>query len=296
MDQDNNVQAAVEAGKQIADVKTRITHVGNIPVALTETEKGSHVGVLDAVLAKQDERADAPRRLRGTATHHEQASFIAHVNRFKDEDSTIWADAGSVRLTAVLNYHRGALADAGVALKPSPRWNDHRAVYACPLSEQWKRWIANNEKWMTQEAFGQFVEDNLTDLANPDPGNALDKDMPPPARVLEVARSLVVNAKTDFQRTINPTTGEGVFTWKKDNEVQGTTKVPKSFLLGIPVFDAGEAYRIEARLRYSVDNGVAKFQFALYQPQAIVRDAFDKVRKQVAEGTRLLVFAGSPEQ
>lgn len=289
MDNNNcNVKAAIDAGKQIADTASRIANLGEIPVAIVP--EGMRPIVLLELLAAQDQRGAAPRRLKGTAVHHEVSSFIAHVNRFKTTDSVVWADAQKANLTAVYNYHGGSGKEGG---QPVPRWGDHCAVYSCPLSVEWQRWMGLHEKWMVQETFGQFIEDNLIDLASPDPN---DTEFPMPARVLEVARSLQINAKRQFERTINPSTGEGVFSWKEEHEPKGTTKVPKGFLLGLPVFDAGDRYRLEARLRYQVEGGQAKFQYSLYQPQHVLRDAFNKVRQQVGVETGLAVFAGTPER
>jgi uncharacterized protein YfdQ (DUF2303 family) len=283
-------QTAIDAGIQLAEARAaRIIEHGGIPMAIVPQGMGVHI--LDKLQELQDRRADAPRRLKGTAQHKELASFIEHVNRQKDTSSVIWADPEKCTLTAVLNYNTPA--STTTVAPGSPRWGDHRAVYACPLSEPWQIWMGLNEKWMGQEAFGNFIEDRLDDLANPDPEN--DKDMPPPAKVLEVARNLVVYSKCDFQRTINPSDGTGTFVFKKDNEVQGSTRVPREFLLGIPVFEAGDTYRVRVRLRYNVDGGVAKFQFSLYQPQVIVRDAFSGVRTKATEGTALPLFVGSPE-
>jgi uncharacterized protein YfdQ (DUF2303 family) len=291
----NNTQAAIEAGKQIGSAESRIVELGGIPVAIYPQDMKA--AVLQSVLDAQDARAEAPQRLRGTSVHQELPSFIAHVNRHKDVDSVIFADPEKVKLTAIYNYNGptakkpdGGYAEAGT----TARWSDHRAVYACPLSVQWKLWLMHNEQWFSQELFGTFLDDNFGDLGNPGK-TAIDREMAEPAKVLEVARSLVINAKHSFQREINPTTGEGVLHWKKENEARGSTKVPKSFLLGIPVFEGGELYRIEARLRYEVREGAARFCYSLYLPQVILRDAFAKVRKEAQEQTGLVLFAGSPE-
>lgn len=287
-----NIQVAIEAGKQIADAESRICQPGGIPVSVVPD--GMKVAILNELLRLQDEREPAPRRLRGTATHQELESFCSHVNRFKDAASTIWADTLKLQLTAIFNYHQGTSTsgeDPEIA-PASARWADHRSVYACPLSEEWELWMGHNEKWLGQEEFGRFIEDNFDNLANPTPND----EFPPPARVLEVARSLQINAKRQFERTINPTSGEGVFTWKEEHEKTGSTKVPKSFLVGIPVFEAGEAYRIQARLRYRISDGRAQFQYGLYQAQVVLRDAFEKVRSLAQLKTGLPVFAGNPEQ
>ena len=154
---DGNIKAAIEAGEAATKLTDRIDFIDDIPVALVKV--GMQIDVLTRVLEENDKRAPAPRRLKGIATLRELDSFIAHVNRFKDADSVIFADTENVKLTAVLNYSKAG--------PDGQRWGDHRAVYACPLSRQWKVWTGANGKMMSQEEFGDFIEANNPELANP---------------------------------------------------------------------------------------------------------------------------------
>lgn len=284
----DHIQSAIDAGIGLADIGDRIQDVDGIPVALVPN--GMTMRPLKDVLELADSRDTKPHRLRGTAHHHEIASFIAHVNAFKDEDSVVYADCEKVTLTAVLNYHRHK--DGGPRGDEGARWADHRSIYACPLSREWKTWTAKNEKAMSQEEFAQFVEDNMVDLASP---TAEDGDLyPKPAAVLEMALKLTINLQGEFSRSINPTTGESTLVNKTEHG-PNSTKIFKSFLLGIPVFEAGARYRVEARIRFQLEGGRARFSYALYQPEAIKRDAFAGVRAEVEKGTSLAVFAGTPE-
>lgn len=281
--ENGNTQAAIQAGQQIADAKSRITEVAGIPVVIAPP--GTSADLLTAALEAADKRADAPRRRKGTATHSELSSFIAHVNRFKDEDSAIYADVDAVRLTCVFDYHRKGAGD--------PRWGEHRSVYACPLSKSWLLWTANDGSKMSQDQFAQFIEDNMQDLASP-VGNGEDKDLPMPSEVLTMARNLVIRSKGEFSRSLNPVTGEHSLVCKNENETT-STKIPRAFLLGIPVFEAGAMYRVEARMRLDMSSGRPVFSYSIYQPEAIKRDAFGEARQMVTEQTALPLFAGNPE-
>lgn len=278
----DNIQAIIDIAQEAAGVDKQLTTINGIPVLVN----GDNVLVLTNVLEAADKRADAPRRRKGTSNHSELSSFIDHVNRFKDEHSAVFADSGAVRLVAILDYHcKGAASPA--------QWGEHRSVYVCPLSEQWRLWTANSGVKMTQDAFAQFIEDNMGDLATPT-GNGADKEFPMPADVLTMARNLVIRSKGEFSRSINPTTGESSLVCKNEND-QTSTKIPRAFVLGIPVFEAGHAYRIEARMRMDLSGGRPAFSYVLYQPQAILRDAFGEVRDSVKYRTELPVFAGTPE-
>lgn len=281
MNETNGVRDIIETARAGAAIKDRIAEVRGIPVGFN----GAHFAVLSDVQAEADRRAPGPQRRRGTATFTELQSFIAHVNRFKDPHSLIFADAAAVRLIAVLNYHPGGSEGA--------RWNDHRSVYTCPLSEPWKLWTKNDGVEMTQDAFADFLEANERDIAGPR-GAPGDDGMPQPAAVLDLARNLVIHSRGEFQRTINPTTGEATLICKEEHE-KSSTRIPKAFLLGIQVFEEGEYYRVEARIRFRMDEGRPRFSYILYQPQLAVRDAFHAVRVRAKGETVLDVLAGTPE-
>jgi uncharacterized protein YfdQ (DUF2303 family) len=282
-----NAAAAIEAGVALAVAEDRIhtLQVGDEDVPVALVPNGMTLTPLDAVLKLGDARAVRPRRLAGTALHQELDSFIAHALKFKDEHSVVFADAASVKLTAVFDYHTGPGA---------PRWGGHRSVYACPLSREWQLWTKFNETTFTQEKFAQFLEDNQMDIASPDADAGEKSLFAAPAAMIEMARKLTINLGVEFKREINQTTGESTLINKSEHGPT-STKIWPAFILGIPVFEAGGAYRIEARLRFSMPEGRPTFSYSLYQADVVKRDAFGEVREEVMKGTGLPVFAGSPE-
>jgi uncharacterized protein YfdQ (DUF2303 family) len=167
------------------------------------------------------------------------------------------------------------------------------ALYTCPLSEQWKFWTANNGKKFKQDDFAQLIEDRMDDLASPT-GAGGNQDLPSPSEVLTMARQLVVRSKGEFSRSFDPTTGNSSLTCKTENDT-GSTKIPRAFLLQLPVFEAGAVYAVEARIRFELA-GAPTFSYLLYRAEEIKRDAFDEVRTIVEQRTELPLFAGAPEQ
>lgn len=279
-----NAEATIDAGIALAQLADRIHDFGDIPAVLVPN--GMKLERLIDVVQLNDSRAEVPRRHRGTATLTEIASFIAHVNRHKDGSSVVFADTANVKLTAVLNYNQKGQDD--------PRWGDLRAVYACPLSDQWKLWTGRNGQKFKQEDFAQFIEDHMDDLASPT-GSGADKDLPAPNEVLTMARNLTVRTKGEFSKTIDPVTGNFTLVNKNENET-GSTKIPRAFLLQLPVFEAGAMYAVEARMRLEFQGAVPIFSYLLYRAEEIKRDAFNEVRTMVEQRTELPLFAGAPEQ
>lgn len=284
----SSIAAAVEAGKQATSVEERYflhdaTDHDTIPVALVRL--GETMRPLVELIALRDERAPAPRRRKGTATFTELPSFVAHVNRFKDASTVIFADIGTPRLTAVLDYSPG-----GAEL---PRWGQHRSVYTLPLSAKWVEWTEHDGEAMTQEAFAEFIEAHADDIRTPS-GDSGEADLPAASELLTMARNLVIRSRGEFSRSINPTTGEFALISKHENTAE-STKIPRGFLLGIPVFEAGALYAVEARMRFTMSNGRPFFSYVLVSPDDKQRDAFGEVRALAEQRTGVPVLAGSPE-
>lgn len=217
----------------------------------------------------------APTRARGTTTLTDASSFIDYVGTLKSEQTRLYGQANPPKFTAVFNDHGGT---AG--------WQDHRAVYACPLSVEWREWTTKSGQSMTQEAFAKFIEDNTPDIVTP-----------PAADMLEIARTLEAKKKVNFASGVRLDNGATEFTYEED--IQGTAakgrlQVPQTFTIGVSVMENGPRYAVTARLRYRIgDKGALSLWFDLERPHKIVEDAAREAREQIAEGTGLRVFSGS---
>lgn len=287
--EENGTKAAIDAGLGLAGIEKRISKYeheeGRIPLVLVPN--GMTIGVAEKAIEIADKRAPAPRRITGTARHQELDSFIEHVNRFKTGASAIFANVDKTTLLAVYDYHE----------KPgAPAWGQHRAEYSCPLSAEWKLWNESNGRVFKQDAFGEFIDANRKDIASPAAvaGGAVPEDVAAAAGMLEMARNLVVRTEGEFQRTVNPTTGEFTLI-NRQNNTATSTRIYRAFYLQLAVFEGGERYAVEAQVRFSLNGGVPTFAYVLVNPEVTLRDAFNVVRKRTKEETGLPVFAGSPE-
>ena len=242
-----------------------------------------------------------PVRRTGTATLTDLDSLIAHVNRFKDSDTVLFASdsRSSPSITAVLDYHRaGADAD--------PRFGKHRARFAFPLSDEWGAWTAGNKKQMRMIEFAAFLEDRIIDVL--EGGEVLPEDMArfvkaiggniaTPNKLMEIAVGLKVNEKSAVGETVNLSSGEGEISFvSQHTDASGKPlKVPNLFLIGIPVFKNGPAYRIAVRLRYRKANDGLLFWYEMWREDRVFDDAFSEAIGRAKEETGLPVFMGSPE-
>ncbi len=293
----------------IADARTLVEDYIK-PALVTVKEPGTGVeapamltaGGLQAVPASafDDYRAN-PARRKGTATLLDLTSLIAHVERFKDDDTLLFAndDRSSPSLVAVLDYHRaGAEAD--------PRFGQHRAKFAFPLSDEWKAWNGSNKKAMAMIEFAAFLEDRIIDVLD-DPTDlpedmqrfvtAIGGNIASPTKLMETAVGLKVHEKSNVGETVNLASGEGEISFVSTHTdgAGKPLKVPNLFLVGIPVFKNGPAYRIAVRLRYRKRDGGLTFWYELWRQEPVFDHAFGEALERVRTETGLSVLLGTPE-
>jgi uncharacterized protein YfdQ (DUF2303 family) len=262
---------------------------------------------LVSVKALQDEHRTRPERRTGTAAFLELGSFTAHVVRFADKESAIFADKGrgtNPAFTAVLDYHPGGAGSA-------PRFGTHRATYAPPLSEEWQAWKALDGKWVGQNEFSAFLEDRVLDVvsvATPKAGTlverfktALGVKFADAAALMALARGLdvVVDMKVSVAKKLS--SGEAQISFSEEHKAAGgqeALNVPAAFVIGIPVFQAGQAYQLPVRLRYRIDKneGALAWCLDIFRPDIVFDDAFTGLRSSIAEATQLAVWVGAPER
>ena len=191
-------------------------------------------------------------------------SLVDYTSKFKGPKTVIFADEGQATYDVVLDYHTpdGLRGDI-----------DHVARYACPLSDSWKAWKDANGKTQTQAYFGKFIEANLVDIVRP-----------AGADMLQMALSLQVKKSAKFESDLRLDNGQTQFGYTE--EIRGTQKggslaIPDMFQLGLQVFIDGEAYALDARLRYQLDEGKLWMWYELVRPNDVYRTAIKAVSHSI---------------
>ncbi|MDJ0685369.1 MAG: DUF2303 family protein [Alphaproteobacteria bacterium] len=268
-----------------------------------------------------DPYRDKPERREGIATLTNLDSLIAHVNRFKDDDSALFCidDPTNPALVAVLDYHRsGAESD--------PRFGKHRARYDFPLSDEWLAWKAVGGEPLEQGAFAEFLEDRIVDVmappafltgdapagqkaaqkaATPDDSDKRLIDLVAKiggkvcghGKLMELAKGLRIHDQQKVQEVINTASGEAKLRFESEHrdEAGKPIDVPNLFLIAIPVFRKGHFYRIPVRLRYRLQGGRITWLLSLHRPDLFFTDAVEGACDRAAEETELPLFYGQPE-
>lgn len=240
-------------------------------------------------LAERDDDAKllaAPRRKLAKVRLLDAESFIDYTKRHGSlADSTIWCVAdyknGKVSFTSILNDHGEEESKAN--------WRDHLAAFVPEFSEEWNRWNGHHGKPFTQPEFAAFIEDNLKDIAGVE-------GSPTGAQMLEMAVTFEANQDMRFKSAIRLQNGGVQMSFVQDDDAQTLQKMSvfDRFSLGFPVFWNGDAYRLDARLRYRVRDGKLTFWFELIRQDKVLEAATQTLISQIREKTGTPFFFGSP--
>lgn len=241
-----------------------------------------------------------PARKTGIAQALTLSSFIALTNRHKTPDSVVFANTDWTKpsFTAVIDYH-----PIDSLFGESANNGRHRVHYAFPLSEEWKAWIEQDGKAMSQLDFAVFLEDRMPELAAPYEAEvvALERDFSTtvanPAQLVQLSRGLKVNVSSQVEDERTLQTGEGQIKWQETHkDASGAAlKVPGLFLLAVAPFKSGDKVRIPARLRYRVSGGKVVWFYQLYRPDLHITTRVEIDLDKVAKETALPAYEGQPE-
>lgn len=262
-----------------------------------------------------------PFMRKGTAKMADLASLIGWANRFKDSNSVLYAlnqDSGPT-LTCIADYHMAGPSSLDEMGDITARHGQHRASYTFPVSKQWARWMKASGDAMSGVEMGAFLEDNILDVIDPPtaltlPGLAGAEATEAEIRLIDIARrlegsygnasqlmgmakSFTVNEAADYTVAHNSTTGEATVQIKSEHmDANGQPiKVPKLFLIAIPVFEGGPAYRLPVRFQYRKAGQTVKFFLTLHDPKFARDHAFDEAVQAAHTETGLPLFMGQPE-
>lgn len=224
---------------------------------------------------------EIPIRKTGTVMMNDAASFIDYF-KLHQAASRIYGQVEPPKFVAILNDHR----------KDEPGWRDHRIIYDCPLSKEWREWRGFSGAPRDQIAFSEFIESHTTDIISS------NNDEPSGAVMLEVATSFKAQKKVNFASGQRLDNGQVDFVFQE--EIQGSAgakghiKVPERFYIGIPVFEGGAPYRIECKLRYRLKDGSLSMWFDMVRDHKVLEAAFMDIWKEIADATQTTIWRGMP--
>ena len=138
----SGVDALMAVGASLAHAKM----INGVPFVVVPDDYSVH---------SLESHLDAPVRAVGRRDLRDPKSFIAYVKDLKTTATRLYYTVTPPVFTAVFNDHIN---------QGAPGWCDLNAVYSCPLSPEWKTWVASNGKRFSQGDMAMFIEQNLPDI------------------------------------------------------------------------------------------------------------------------------------
>jgi uncharacterized protein YfdQ (DUF2303 family) len=274
MNTTNDADTILGAG---AALNEQIAAHGGIPY--TALPSGYQVHDLERLLPN-------PTRKRANVVMHDTASFIEYVKKHGSMDTcTIYADIdqqeSKATYIAVIDDHG---ADPGAA-----QWRSHTATLTPRQSVEWARWIGGDNSGMSQAEFAAWIEDNLQDIAG-------TQGAPTGAEMLQMALNFERNATKRYKQKLDLQGGGIQFEYidDEDKDTRTQMKVFERFGLGMRVFVNGDAYAMQARLKYRESGGKLSFWYELIRPDKVFEAASNDIVKAIREGTGMMVLIGNP--
>lgn len=206
---------------------------------------------------------DEPQRPTGVATPGTVQAFIDYVKRFSSDQLTIWVPVTEGKISAVFNDND----------KETPGWGDFRAELTLTKTPEWTHWAGASGSYMPQEDFADHIEDGMAEIIDP-----------PAADLLEMAQSIHATNNVNFKSQKRLASGEVQFEYTEDLDAtagkDGDLKIPSEFELAIAPFIGEDKYKVKARLRYRLNNGNLSIGYKLIRPDAVLRDAYQRIADQ----------------
>jgi uncharacterized protein YfdQ (DUF2303 family) len=216
-----------------------------------------------------------PRYIRQGVTLQTQDSLVEYVNRYKSDNTVLFANIDSNAILATIDYH--AKDKAAVVA--------HRATLTLPFSEEWGLWTRISGKLQSQLEFARFLEENGADVRAPDA-----------AELLEACRDLQAHRKVNFTKAVRTSSENETFEYQ--DETKATTKagieLPTKFKLGIPVYFGEPDTELFAFLRWAIDTdkGGLSLGIALHRAEHVRQAVFKQIVTDVANRTSCVAVFG----
>lgn len=219
----------------------------------------------------------APTRKRGAVKVHDAASLVAYLAKHGNASSEVWADRRRLSLVAVLNAHTDEAA----------AWEDHRASFEVLATPAWKAWAELDGKFIDQATFAEHIENRAVDIVKPSG-----------ADMLEVAQSISATVGVRFESSKLLSNGERQLEYRETVEAKagraGRLDIPQQIELALAPFEGAPPYKVLARFRYRITDGVLRLAVALERPEDVISNAFDEVVDSITNNIHGSLFRGVP--
>jgi hypothetical protein len=236
-----------------------------------------------------------PKIVAGVVSVQDSSSFIEYVNRFKNDDSVIFADQQSNIVLGILDYHKKPENNAAA---PGAELAAHRVRFDMPFSIEWLTWGRLSGKLVSHKEFATFLEENSIDvlpLAKRQGLATSEDDADMPETLLELTRSLQVASKVSFNSTVRHGDYEKIdFSKESDATVKGAIGLPLAFQICIPIYFGEPAVVLTCFTRKKIDDGALALGFVISRAENERQAEFQRIVGVIHSSTDLTTLFGKP--
>lgn len=225
-----------------------------------------------------------PNRKTGHRTVTDAAALIGYLAKHGLPETELWGNADKGTVRAVINAHDGVTNSENAPDYDEDRqtgaagWGDHTATLQLRHTPDWTDWTSRDGKLMRQTEFAEFIEDHLPNFVTPSG-----------ADMLELAQTFQATTRVDFDTSQRLKSGETQVTYKEHTDAtagkKGSIAIPDTFTLGLQIYDRGDAYKINARFRYRINDGQLALGYKLTRPRDVLLAAFDGITDEIHTAT-----------
>ena len=252
----SDTQAAIDAGKQIGELRTIEHNNSNyvlIPYGFRLEELKNLSGHPNLVDTEVNTRTIE--------------SFVAYFKRFMNEHSIVIIDKHNEKFSGYIDYHQ-----AGPVVVPN--FMRHIVLFKPPKTNEWREWEVHNHQDKTQEDFATFIENMAPDIIEPDA-----------ATMLEIASSLQATKSVRFKQGIRLDNGQTQISYIEQIDgsagAEGRLTIPTTIKLGIQLFYGRPRYEMEARFRYRLYESKLRLRIELVRPEKVIEDALREIKEEI---------------
>lgn len=277
---------SIDEIKQVADSLGKLLHFeiksGEFPAAGKTFEIGGVTHIMrpnNCELTNMEKSLPAPARIRALVGLRDLDSFLAYVAGYKLPASKIFVATNSdgLKATAIFDYPASATETA---------WGSHRVLLATQFSAEWLRWRTDNDTYMSQKDFAEFIETNALQFASPSG-----------ADMLTMARDIEVKQNVEWRGTVRTENGDTSINYVNTSKAgAGDIEVPALFTIGIRPFHNGATYKLDARLRVSLDDGTLTLKYELLRTEELLEQVMQDIIANIAGSTGIAPLVGDAPQ
>lgn len=227
-----------------------------------------------------------PSRVRDSVIFNQVESFVDFYNKFAPVFTPFtkaYAKNGGVHVQTIFDYH--TVTDGTDALMPEalPAFGHFTATLELDEDTELKVWRGNNNNFMPQMDFVEFIDANLHNIVTPEAAELLEM-----LQLIEGTRNAV------FRSGQRLTNGQVSLAYDEDIQTTGGKKkmtLPSEIHLSIRFFKHSPRRDVTVRLRYRItEKGGVFFCYQIPQLEDLMELAYNEVVEQVKTGTKTAVY------